>query len=145
MGMAYRIDPARRLVIGTCQGVLTDHDIFTYQREVWLRSEVAGYDELIDMSKVERIEVVTTSRLRDLAELSAGMDPPSTATKLAIVAPRDLAFAIGRMYEASRGLNARSTKQVCVFRTMDEAAAWLWPTEARAEPPRREQAGGATM
>jgi hypothetical protein len=143
--MAYRTDPARRLVIGTCHGVLTDHDVFTYQREVWSRPDVAGYDELIDMSKVERIEFVSTSRLRDLAELSAGMDAPSTATKLAIVAPRDLAFAIGRMYEAYRGLNARSTKQVCVFRTMNEAAAWLWPAEARAEPPRREQAGGATM
>ena len=140
MGMACRIDPARRVVIGTCQGVLTDDDVFTYQREVWSRPEVAGYDELIDMSKVERIEFVSTSRLRDLAELSAGMDPPSTATKLAIVAPRDLEFAIGRMYEAYRGLNARSTKQVCVFRTMDEAHAWLWPAQAH-----RQQAGGAAM
>jgi hypothetical protein len=144
MGMKHRVDRGRRVVLGTCQGVLTDDDVFTYQREVWLRPEVAGYDELIDMTEVERIELPSPGRLRDLAELAAGMDV-SNATKLAIVAPGDLAFAIGRMYEAYRGLNARSTKQVCVFRTMDEAQAWLWPAQARNNVPRSQQAGGAAM
>jgi hypothetical protein len=140
MGMEYRIDTERRVVIGACHGVLTDKEVFDYQRDVWSRPEVAGYDELIDMTKVERIDLPSSSRLRDLAELAAGMDPPNTTTKLAIVAPRDLAFAIGRMYEAYRGLNTRSTKQVCVFRTADEAEAWLWPAQAR-----KQQAGGAAM
>jgi len=48
------------------------------------------------------------------------------------VAPADLVFGLGRMYETYRGLNERSTKEVAVFRTRPEALDWL--AEARGTP-----------
>ena len=39
--------------------------------------------------------------------------------------PRDLIFGLGRMYQACREQSERGTKQVGVFRTMDEALRWL--------------------
>ena len=48
-----------------------------------------------------------------------------SAARFAIVAPTDLAFGLGRMYGAHRSMEDRSTKQVGVFRTLDEALTFL--------------------
>jgi hypothetical protein len=133
MPIEYRIDHERRLVIAEGSGTLTDQEVFGYQREVWSRTEVAGYDELVDMSRVEKIALPSNERMQELARLSAGMDPPSSSSRLAVVAPTDLAYGLGRMYEAYRGLENRSTKQVEVFRSMDEALAYLGTGSATIE------------
>jgi len=91
-----------RLVTARGSGTLTDQDVFTYQREVWSLPEVAGFDELIDMTAVERIAIVSVDRVWDLARLSAAMDAVGVVSRLAIVAPQDVAFGLGRMYEAYR-------------------------------------------
>jgi hypothetical protein len=124
MPIEYRIDHNRRLVLAEGRGVLSDEDVFEYQRAVWLRAEVAGYDELMDMRMVERINVASADRVGQLAALSASMDV-GRASKFAIVAPQDLAFGLGRMYQTFRGLEESSTKEVGVFRTLDEAMAFL--------------------
>lgn len=128
MPIEARVDHARHLVITRARGVLTDAEVFGHQREMWSRPDVAGYDELVDMTQVEKIALPSVSRVRDLAEMSAGMDVLGTASKFAIVAPQDIAFGLGRMYEQLRELDPRSTRRVSVFRTMDEALAFLGVT-----------------
>ncbi len=125
MPIEYRIDHERRIVLARGHGVLVDADVFGYQREVWSRPDVVGYDELIDMSGVERIEVPSAHRVEDLARLAAAMDPPPGPSKFAIVASDDVSFGLGRMFQAYREMDPRSTKQVEVFRTMDEALTWI--------------------
>jgi hypothetical protein len=121
----YRIDHARRLVVARLVGAVTDADLFGYQREVWSRPDVGGYDELIDLTATQEIVRPTQDQVRALASLSAGMDPSPSAGRLAIVAPQDLAFGLGRMYQAYRGMDPRSTKTVGVFRRREEAMAFL--------------------
>jgi hypothetical protein len=128
----HRIDHARRLVVAEGRGTVTDEEVFRYQREVWSRSDVVGYDELIDMSGAGEIVEGPRERMRALAELSAASDPPAGTSKLAIVAPQDLAFGVARMYQAYRELTPRSTKTVSVFRARDAALRWL-----ASEDPRR--------
>ena len=106
-------------------GTLTDEDVFGYQRDVWSLPELAGYDELVDMTQVEDIAVPSTERVRELARLSAEMDIRSTTSKLAIVAPTEFAFGLGRLYEILRSHDDRRTKEVRVFRSLDEAKAFL--------------------
>jgi hypothetical protein len=125
MPITYTIDHRRRLVLAYAKGVLVDGDFFGYQREVWSRADVAGYNELVDMSAVERIVDPTPERVKVLAQLSASMDAPGTSSKFAIVASLDVAFGLGRMYEVYRELNMGSTKEVAVFRTREEAFAFL--------------------
>jgi hypothetical protein len=125
MPIDYLIDHEQRVVLARGRGVLTDEDVFGYQHEVWSRPEVAGYDELVDMSEVEQIALPSVGRVRTLARLSASMDPSSPASKLAIVAPEDLAFGLGRVYEAYREGNDQSTKRVGVFRTRADALTFL--------------------
>jgi hypothetical protein len=125
MPFDYRIDHEQRLVVTRGHGALSERDFFSYQREVWSRPEVAGYSELIDMSDVGEVVEPSPDGVYALAELAARMDPPSGSGMLAIVAPRDVTFGLGRMYQAYREQSERSTKQVGVFRTLDEALRWL--------------------
>jgi hypothetical protein len=125
MPINYRIDHDRRIVFATGRGTMTDADVFGYQREVWSQPALAGYDELMDMTPVEAIAEPSAERVRDLATLSAAMDPPGIASKFAIVAPQDSAFGLGRMFETYRQSNPRSKKAVSVFRTMAAALTWL--------------------
>jgi len=125
MPIEYRIDHERRLVLTRGVGTLTDADVFGYQREVWSRPDVDGYDELMDMTDVQHIAMPSVHRARDLAQLSAEMDGVSSYSKFAIVAPSDEAFGLGRMYQTFRELEAKGKKQVGVFRTREEAFAFL--------------------
>ena len=102
--------------------------MFQYQRDVWSSPDVTGYDELMDMSEVERLDMASARRLKDLASLSAAMDAPASRSKFAIVAPKDEAFGLGRMYETYRRLEDKSTKQVGVFRSLAGAMEFLGRT-----------------
>ena len=119
------MDHAARVVVAAGHGELTDADVFGYQQEVWSRTDVAGYDELIDMTRVTRIALPSPERVRDLAKLAAGMDGLSTRSRFAIVASTDVAYGLGRMFQTHRQLDDRSTKEVGVFRSMEEALAFL--------------------
>jgi len=54
MPLAHRIDHRPRLVIARASGTLTDEEVFAYQKDVWSRPDVAGYDELVDMTAGRR-------------------------------------------------------------------------------------------
>ena len=125
MPIHYSIDPAHRLVTAKGRGVLTEQEIFNYQQEVWSRPEVFGFNEMMDMTDVELNNPPPSELMRNLAAFSAAMDHPDLSSKFAIVAPQLLAFGLGRMYEAYRAMEAQSTKEVGVFRTLTEALAFL--------------------
>jgi len=130
MPIEYEIDHQRRLVLAKGQGTLTDAEVFHYQSSVWSHPEVASYDELFDMSDVADITLPSTERIRELVRLSAAIDDALSPSRLAIVAPDDFPFALGRMYEAHQGLDKRSTKTVNVFRSVGDALACWAPSEA---------------
>ena len=125
MSIEYHIDHGRRLVLASASGMLTPEDLFNYQRIVWSLPEVRGFNELVDMRKVEEILSPTFEHISELAKLSANMDDNTIATKFAIVASDTFAYGMGRLYEAFRNVNPRSTKKVRVFRSMQEAIDWI--------------------
>jgi len=134
MPIRYRIEHAARLVIAAGHGTFTHDDVMGDQHDVWSRPDVAGYDELVDMTNVTQIALTSTSRVRELAALAAGMDDPARRSKFAIVAPATIAYGLGRMFETHRELDKRSTKEVAVFRTLPEALAFLGVSAAVEMP-----------
>ena len=137
MPMLYRIDHEARVVVAAGHGVLTDADVFGYQREVWSRPEVKGYAELVDMTHVTEIALPSPERIKVLAALAADMDQDASSSRFAILAPSDIAFGLGRMFQAYRESHSKSTKEVGVFRTMEEVLAFLrirTPLEMPADP-----------
>jgi hypothetical protein len=136
MPIVYRIDHEKRIVIARAFGTLIDDDVFSYQREVWSGQDVVGYDELVDMTDVEEIEVPSVRRIQDLASVAARMDLVSAPSRFAIVAPGDRAYALGMMFQGFRDREQRSTKDVGVFRTVVEALRFLRIDELPALPSR---------
>ena len=125
MPIVHRIHPEHRLVIAVAYGVLTDEDVFNFQHTVWADPAVAGYSELGDMTHVQDIAIPSIHRVQDLAMTAAQMDTTEATSKFAIVAPEDLGFGLGRMFQAFREMEKQSRKEVGVFRTHGEAFAWL--------------------
>ena len=125
MSIRYRIDPKRRFVHVEPVGTLTQKDIFSFQKKVWSRQELAGFHELVDVTRVKRVEYESTESFKELANLSASMDPPTIPSKMAIVAATELHFGLGKMYQAFRAINSRSTREVRVFRELAPALKWL--------------------
>lgn len=132
MPIEYEIDTRQKVVWVRATGVLVNADMFDYQHEVWARPEVAGYDEIVDMSGAAQVEMGDADRMIQLASLAASTDQPDKPSRLAIVAPETLHYGLGRMYQAYRELDPRSTKVVRVFRSMDEALGWLGLVRAKA-------------
>jgi hypothetical protein len=126
MPIRYQIDDEHRIVLTTGHGLLTDQEVFEYKQSVWSHANVSGYDELLDMTEVERIDIPSAERLRELARLSAAMDVP-IPSRVAIVANDLVTTGIARMYEVFRRLDPRSTRDVSVFRSVEEAVFWLKP------------------
>lgn len=125
MPIDYRIDHALRVVVAKGRGRLTDQDVFGYQRDVWSRSDVAGYNELVDMTGVDSIEIPSSSRLKELATLAASMDLPSGSSRFAIVATDEIAGELARFFGIYRQLDKRSTKDVSTFKSTAAAFGWL--------------------
>ena len=124
MPIDYRVDHRQRVVFAEAHGPLSTEDFFNYQRDLGSHPELVAYGELVDMSDAV-LSPTAPVKLDDLAVLSARTDPPAFVAKLAIVAPSDLIFGMGRMYQAYRELTPGSTKAVGVFRTRAEALEWL--------------------
>lgn len=125
MPLVYRIDRDAKVVVAAGYGTLTEADVFGYERQTGARSDMIGYDELIDMSSVTDIDVPSAERVEDLASEAARRDAVDGPAKVAIVAPGELAFGLSRLFQVSRRVEPGSTKNVGVFRTMDAALEFL--------------------
>ena len=124
MPLTIEVDTERRLIIVRVRGVFTYDDISSYQAEILSKPELHGFDEIFDVSEVERIDYKSHKKVGELAERSAALDN-STTGRMAIVAPTYGAFGLARMYQTYRGLQPSSKKKIAVLRSFEEAVKWL--------------------
>ncbi len=105
------------------EGVLTGQEIIRAVRA--LPEEVPEPERithgLVDLTAVTRLEI-TTAELETIATLDRGHSQRFKVTRVAIVAPTDLAFGLARMYEAAV---AQVGWEVRVVRDLPSAEAWL--------------------
>ena len=118
------VDRERRRVVTTWGALVTDASLLSYQKSVWDDQGVHGFDEMIDFSGLEEIEV-TTEGLEAVAHLAAGMDGAAGRSRFAIVVGDSLSYGLSRMYEAFREMDEKSTRQVMIFKRRADALAWL--------------------
>ncbi|HXX93221.1 MAG TPA: hypothetical protein VEN81_06275 [Planctomycetota bacterium] len=151
MPIDFRIDRRRKLVLAIPRGLLTHEEMVAYQKEVWTRPEVAGFDELIDMTFVDRLDLRSPDQIFELAALSAKLDLGQPPSRMAIVATDRLHVALGRMYRASREASPSHQREIEIFPTIEAARDWLRArprspaekTPLRAAGPRASRRPGA--
>lgn len=123
MPIAWEFDADRRVVVVRAEGVVRDADLLDLARQLAADPQVrSGVHELVDLRDAD-VAAVTSEALREMADTFAAHDAGPTGARIAIVASRDAAYGLSRMYQAYRG--DRIPAELSVFRDMAEARAWL--------------------
>jgi hypothetical protein len=118
MGMNYRIDDARRIVMTRGWGVVSTRDLQDLTSRILLDPRFdPTYRSLADLSEVTEVLVNTMS----MAE-TATAPLFVSGTRRAIVAASDLVFGMASTFAA---ISLRTGHEVRVFRRMPDAEAWL--------------------
>lgn len=119
----FSIDRDAGVRVAAFRGVVTDADLMqAYESLLGDPQYDPTLHDLVDMSGVERLEV-SAKAIRELVKRYARVDELGIRTRLAIVAPSDVAFGVARMYEMLRGDDV--PEEIHVFRAIAEAQAWL--------------------
>jgi len=127
------VESGGRLVRVTWGGRVTDAGLAHYLRSVQQDPALGDHHELLDCRPVSEVHV-TNEGLRELARLAAATDVPGAVGRVAIVADAPLSFGLARMYQSFREVSDRSTREVGVFRTLEEARSFLERGSGLDEP-----------
>ena len=118
----FHTDTEHGVRIATFHGTVDDHELLhAYRSQLADPGYDASLNDLVDLRAVQGLDVGAAA-LRELMKLFSRVDSLGYATRLAIVAPGDLGYGLGRMYEMMR---AGAPEEVGVFRDAGEALAWL--------------------
>src|SRR5262245_22008286 len=125
MGMTATIDYTRRLILSTVRESLTDSDLHTYITDLWQDVSVATFDEIVVIEPGTQL-LVTSGGFQAAVAVLHQPNPERLPYRTAIVAPADVSYGLARMYEAYQEPTAGELR---VFRSLDDALAWLRPTD----------------
>jgi hypothetical protein len=122
MAISYRYDPDSRTVYIELSGELPEAALVDAARKMSSDPAIPPeHRELVDLRGLVATDV-TPAALRQVARIFAATDTRPERSRVAIVAPGDLFFGLSRMYEAYRDASGLPLR---VFRTLEEARAWL--------------------
>jgi hypothetical protein len=121
MPIEYEIDAARRLIRTRCIGPLRLAEVVAHLRGLETDPGVPDRpDVLLDFSELTSFP--DHEQVHSVAREVRALSPKIAWQNLAIVAPRDLAFGIARMFEMISEPSFRATR---VFRKHADAERWI--------------------
>ena len=121
MPIDYRIDPERRLILTHAWGVLTDADLLAHKER--LLGDPAldpSLPELSDIRGIDRLDV-TQAGVAAMVRHDAVHAARRPGHRMALVVPTGVTYGMARMYQSM----GQGEEGVGVFRTLEEAEAWL--------------------
>lgn len=125
MPITYQVDHDHHLIAAVASGAIGERDLSAYQTDIKSQPALAGYDEILDVTRVDGLLDINIHNLRKLAAFAASSDVPDKLSKFVIVAPQDVYFGLSRMYESFREGLPRSRRKLAVFHSRAEAEGWL--------------------
>lgn len=121
----FTLDGPRRLRTATFSGVVGEADLISAYAQLM---QDPGFDptidDLVDLRGVERLDV-SSDAVRRIVDMFSPLNDMEIHNRLAIVAPRDELFGMARMYQI---LRSEAPEETQVFRSYEDAAAWLGRT-----------------
>jgi hypothetical protein len=129
MSIQYEIDSGRHLIHTRCAGPVTLPEVLEHFRALGADPGIGGaLDVLLDFSDLTTFP--SSDQVQSVAYRIRDLMPKIAWRHCAVVAPRDVAFGIGRMFEM---LSDRYFRATMVFRRLDEAEHWLARGRADAD------------
>jgi hypothetical protein len=131
MPIALDVVENKRFVYVRATGVLTLTDnLDAFQALLADPRFKAGFSQLCDYRDVTDAHL-GGSEMREIVAAEQGSLDLLTGARIALVAPEDFSFGLGRMWEI---LADRMPFETYVFRSLGEATAWLGLTESDLPP-----------
>jgi hypothetical protein len=121
MPVSYSLDQGSAVIRTRCTGDVTFAEVVDHFRA--LRQDPncpACLDVLLDLTKITSIP--SSDQLQAVSRVIGGVQETVRFDGCAIAASTDVLFGMSRMFEV---LARESFRATCVFRTVDEAEAWL--------------------
>ena len=109
------------LRVHTSRGELVLEELLETLRSLYESPEFRPEQNSLWDVREARLEGLSSDQVKRIGDLVSGHWGKQAAPKSALVASKDLAFGLARMYEA----RLESRGQVRVFREMEEALSWL--------------------
>lgn len=123
MPMSYTIDQEAGVVRLRCWGILTNEEMLDcVQRMHCDPARPPGTPSLVDCRDIQEMRVTPTGMQAAAGLEQVLADPPQEPWAIAVIAPQDDVFWLGRTYEA---LRVGSPSTVRVFRNAVDAEEWL--------------------
>lgn len=120
MPITFMIYPEQNLILTRGEGDLVAADLFGYYEALRAHEDYArNLNEIFDLSRASGLNI-TGQDLKHFAATTAAYTTKGDPVKVAIIAPRDLEFALSRMYELMQSGNT-----IKVFRDRAEAESWM--------------------
>ena len=109
------------LRVHTIRGELVLEELLETLRSLYESPEFRPEQNSLWDVREARLEGLSSDQVKQIGDLVSEHWGKQAAPKSALVASKDLAFGLARMYEA----RLESRGQVRVFREMEEALSWL--------------------
>jgi hypothetical protein len=123
MPMNHTIDQEAEVVRLRCWGILTNEEMLEcVERMHGDPARRPGMPSLVDCRDIEEMRVTPAGMEAAAAIERTLVDPAAEPWAIAVIAPQEDVFRLGRIYEA---LRAGSPARVGVFRSAAEAEDWL--------------------
>lgn len=123
MPITYHLKPDYRLIIFVHTGVVSDDELLSFNKKFFEDIPFdKTFNKLIDL-RGEENTARSPEVLKKIAEIvHSQYENSSVRLKIAVIAPKDLFFGLGRMFGAYISNPPFNQK---VFRTANEALKWL--------------------
>lgn len=122
----YKIDKERRLVMSSASGVFTLADAVSHMERLAKDPDFdASFSQIADFTQVTRVEL-SSDEIRRLAQRGIF----SADSRRAFIAPNEVTFGIGRMFETLRSFEGE--RGIRIVRSLEEALDWVFPKSASA-------------
>ena len=123
MPLLVRIDRNQRIIFADGEGVVTDEDLMAYVREYLDGNELAGFDELFDLSAAD-LHDLTYMGLSTVAAAAAATDPDASPIKIALLVSEAQGMIVSRLYQSLRESKG-GKRETRVFWDRTECREWL--------------------
>lgn len=122
MPIDYRFDASRSLLIVNAHGAVADEVMIEFARKLAADTAVpTDCQKYVDLCGLEE-STVSPAVIRRAAEVLSSSGASSGSGRIAMIAGRDFAYGLARMYQSYRSLDPERFR---VFRDPSEALEWL--------------------
>lgn len=130
MPITYKIDEVEKLVVTTVVGRISEAEVRAHAAAAERDPHVAACDRSIVDITASAEPSFDGSVISELAMTAQGLGHLLSARKVALIAPKDAAYGLARVFQGFR--EGTGGGEVKVFRSRLEAETWLGlpPTQA---------------